>query len=147
MDRNRPCPYPVQAMAPVDSSSAPVAKGRITTIVIGTIVLVFLVAVFLVARSTAARLPKEIVLYWGEGCPHCANVETFVQENQIESRVPFTRKEVYVNKNNAREMGRIAKSCGLSTANIGVPFLWTGQQCLTGDRDIIAFFQQYVGVQ
>ncbi|MDO8468788.1 MAG: hypothetical protein Q7S29_03465 [Candidatus Peribacter sp.] len=108
----------------------------------GIAVVIFLAVVFFVARSGGNSLPQGMVLYYGDGCPHCANVEAFVKENNVEQKVQFVRKEVYNNKSNAREMGSFAKKCGLPTDSIGIPFLWTGAKCLTGDKDIIAFFQQ-----
>ncbi|MFH1444298.1 MAG: hypothetical protein ABIG34_02825 [Candidatus Peregrinibacteria bacterium] len=127
-----------------DTPSTTSSRGRFKTIGIGIAVVAFLAVVFFIARASGSALPQGIVLYWGDGCPHCANVEAFVQENDVESKVSFTRKEVYLNKNNAREMGRAAKQCGLPTTTIGVPFMWTGSQCLSGEKEIIAFFQQMI---
>lgn len=129
----------------MDSSVSP-SPGRSSRLVKpllgGVGVIVFLAVVFFAARSGGGGLPEGVVLYWGEGCPHCAKVDAFITENNVEQKVRFERKEVYTNRRNAREMGRAAKQCGLPTDNIGIPFLWTGTQCLTGDKDIIAFFQQ-----
>jgi len=129
----------------MDSSGSP-SPGRSSWLVKpllgGVGVIVFLTVVFFVARSGGGGLPEGVVLYWGAGCPHCAQVDAFITENNVEQKVRFERKEVYTNRRNAREMGRAAKQCGLPTDNIGIPFLWTGAQCLTGDKDIIAYFQQ-----
>lgn len=124
----------------MDSSGS--SSSFLKTAVGGVIVIVFLAAVFFFARSAAAPLPEGKVLYWGEGCPHCAKVDAFIQENNVEQKVQFERKEVYNNKKNALEMKKVAKQCGLPTESIGIPFFWTGSQCLTGDQDIIAYFQK-----
>ena len=130
-------------MGAMDSPGAPLSRSRtfLKPIFGGIAVVVFLVVVFVLARS-GKSLPQGIVLYYGDGCPHCALVDSFVNENNVEQKVQFVRKEVYNNKSNAREMASFAKKCGLPTDSIGIPFLWTGTQCLTGDKDIIAFFQQ-----
>lgn len=83
-----------------------------------------------------------IILFYGDGCPHCAIVEEYVSKNGIEKQVPFIKKEVYNNKQNSAELVEKAKVCGIPTSSIGVPFLWDGSKCLTGDKDIIEFFQQ-----
>ncbi len=126
------------------SSSFPASGSRafLKPVLVGIGIVVFLAVVFFFARSSGNSLPNGIVLYWGEGCPHCAKVDAFITENGVEQKVQFERKEVYNNKRNAREMGKLAKQCGFATDSIGIPFLWTGTQCLTGDKDIIAFFQQ-----
>ena len=82
-----------------------------------------------------------IVLYYGDGCPHCAIVEEYIKENSIGDKISFTQKEVYYNQNNAKELEAKAKICGLPADSIGVPFLWDGEKCLIGDQPIIDFFK------
>ena len=88
-----------------------------------------------------SKKESEIILFFGDGCPHCAQVEKFVTDNNIESKISFTKKEVYYNQNNAKELESKAKACGMPTDSIGVPFLWDGSGCLVGDQDIIDFFK------
>ena len=85
---------------------------------------------------------KQIILFYGDGCPHCALVEKYVAENNVALKVPFVKKEVYYNNKNAEELAAKAKICGLPTDSIGVPFLWDGSKCLVGDQDIIKFFKE-----
>jgi len=87
---------------------------------------------------------SQIILFYGDGCPHCALVEQYVSENNIESKIQFTKKEVYYNQQNASELTEKAKICGMATDSIGVPFLWDGSACLVGDQPIIDFFKQKV---
>lgn len=82
----------------------------------------------------------EIILFYGDGCPHCAIVEEYVSKNGIEAKVPFVKKEVYKNQQNSADLMERARACDMSTGSIGVPFLWDGEKCLTGDKDIIEFF-------
>ena len=95
--------------------------------------------------KTAAS-SNEIVLYYGDTCPHCKIVEEFLQTNKISEKVSFVQKEVYNNAANAKELAEKAKSCGLATDSIGVPFLWDGQKCYTGQTDVINFFKQKAGI-
>ena len=85
---------------------------------------------------------SQIILFYGDGCPHCAIVEEYIKENSIGDKISFAQKEVYYNQNNAKELGAKAKICELPTDSIGVPFLWDGKDCLIGDQDIINFFKQ-----
>jgi len=87
---------------------------------------------------------NQIIFFYGDGCPHCALVENFIAENNIEAKVPFVKKEVYYNKQNADELAEKAKTCDIPTNSIGVPFLWDGTKCLVGDQDIIKFFNQKI---
>ena len=91
----------------------------------------------------------KTIFFYGDGCPHCAIVETFFQDNNVESKVQFEKQEVFNNKQNSNLMTIIAtKKCSISENNLGVPFLWDGQnsKCLVGDQDIINFFKQKIGI-
>ena len=88
-----------------------------------------------------------VVLFYGTNCPRCQRVEEFIKENKIDEKIFFVRKEVFNNEKNASELIEKAQKCGLSSANIGVPFLWTGSQCLVGDEDIINFFSRQINPQ
>jgi glutaredoxin len=87
---------------------------------------------------------KGIVLFYGIGCPHCAKVEAFIKENKIKEKIAFEEKEVYFNKENAKQLIEVAKKCGFNEKEIGVPFLWDGenQKCIVGDEPIINFFKE-----
>lgn len=81
-----------------------------------------------------------IILFYGDTCPHCKVVEDYIKENNVREKVDFVNKEVYRNKANALEMNKKAEFCGLPSNSVGVPFLFDGEKCLIGDRDIIDYF-------
>lgn len=85
-----------------------------------------------------------IILFYGNGCPHCENVDKFVQENKVEEKVEFKKLEVFSSKENSKIMAEKFKACGLPAENMGVPFLWDGEKCYSGDVDIIEFFKQKI---
>lgn len=94
----------------------------------------------LVVASSQAS--KQIIFFWGDGCPHCAVVEKYIKDNRIKEKIGFVEKEVYKNRGNAKELEEKAKACGVPTDSIGVPFLWDGEKCFIGDQDIVNFFKQ-----
>jgi len=87
---------------------------------------------------------KGIILFYGIGCPHCAKVEEFIRKNKIKEKIAFEEKEVYFNRENAKKLIEVAKKCGIKENEIGVPFLWDGenQKCIVGDEPIIDFFKE-----
>ncbi len=95
-------------------------------------------------NEVSAQEKSDIVLYYGDGCPHCANVEKYIQENGIKNKISFEEKEVYENKENAEQMAEDASYCDIDVESFGVPFLWADGKCLMGDEDIIDFFKQKV---
>lgn len=83
-----------------------------------------------------------IILFYGDGCPHCKIVDDFVSQNKIEDKVKFVKLEVWNNKNNQAILGQVAKKCGITSNSVGVPFLYDGSsKCYVGDVDVINFFK------
>lgn len=82
-----------------------------------------------------------IILFYGDGCPHCKNVDDFISANKVEDKVKFSRLEVFNNKDNSKILIQKAGICKIATESVGVPFLWDGKSCIVGDQEIIKFFQ------
>jgi glutaredoxin len=109
---------------------------------------------FLLQEKNAHQLPEgaqttqeqqqtnRVILYYANGCPHCAAVETYLEQNQIKNKITFDIKEINHNSSNAKDLQLKAKICGLPNDAIRVPFLWDGEKCLIGDQVIIDFFKQ-----
>jgi glutaredoxin len=123
-------------------------------VIISTIlfVTVFIISVFALSQDKENNLSdyvdggnqeageNQIILFYGDGCPHCKIVEEYINENNVQSKISFAQKEVYYNQGNAKELKAKARICGLPTNSIGVPFLWDGEKCYIGDYEIIDFF-------
>lgn len=101
-------------------------------------------------------LPPGIVLFYGDRCPHCINVDQFIKENDIENRVKFAKLEVpFAGKTSSQLMAnaglaiQLARGCNLDTSNgVGIPFLYDGNgECFTGDTDVINFFKNAANIQ
>lgn len=102
------------------------------------------------SKITAKKVePKNyIVLYTQEGCPHCANIEKFVEENDIKNKISFETKDVNYSIENGKELVSVAQKCNLNTSDgIGVPLLWDGQKCYEGDTNVIDFFKSKTGIK
>lgn len=88
------------------------------------------------ARDIKAQDNKAI-LYYGNGCPHCAEVEDFIKNNAFNFSIE--QKEIYQNKINAEEFNKICAEEGISLMNRGVPFLYAENECFIGDKQIISY--------
>ncbi len=109
------------------------------TLIIFSGIIVFLVLIVLLGRLTNK---PEMILFFGDTCPHCKNVEKYLTENNIRNKYKFQELEVYNNKANAQILAQTAKQCGLDTTNgVGVPLFFDGQNCLQGDEPIINFLK------
>lgn len=82
----------------------------------------------------------DLILFWGEGCPHCEVVKKDIKDKNLESKIKISYKEVYYNKTNQIQLEATVKKCPEidSSKGIGVPLGFTkDQKCLYGDQPII----------
>jgi glutaredoxin len=83
----------------------------------------------------------KIILFWGEGCPHCENVEEYITDNKIDQQLVVSRKEVYYHKQNQLLMAQKADRCPEidQSVGIGVPMAYfvDEDKCHLGDTPII----------
>ncbi len=97
---------------------------------------------------TATPLPAGIVLFYGQGCPHCEDVEKFITENKIEDKVKISRLEVWYNKNNQATLAQVVKMCNIKGDSVGVPFLYDGNgKCYIGEVDVPNFLKTAAGIK
>ena len=100
------------------------------------------------APINATPLPSGIVEFYGQGCPHCEDVDAFIKANNIDQKVKFTKLEVWYNKNNQALLAQIAQKCKITLNSVGVPFLYDGNgNCLIGETDVINFYKAQAGIK
>ncbi|HOF42560.1 MAG TPA: hypothetical protein PLF30_04370 [Candidatus Moranbacteria bacterium] len=87
---------------------------------------------------------ENIIFFYGDGCPHCLIVEDYIKKNKVDEKIKFSQKEIYRDRANFKQLEEKARACGIPKDSIGIPFLWDGEKCLSGDKDIIAFFKQKI---
>lgn len=100
--------------------------------------------------STLEVTPDDgasIVYYYGAECPHCKDVQDFIDQNGIAEKVHFVKKEVWHNTKNASEMEARAKTCGIQPEGMGVPFVFADGKCMIGTPSAIDFFKKSAGIE
>lgn len=80
----------------------------------------------------------EILLFVGEGCPHCTNVEAYIEENNLLEKLPITIYEVW--ENTANQPLFLQKAQEVGYQGQGVPFMVDGNHYEIGDYQIIGYF-------
>ena len=104
-----------------------------------------LVILALLGRLTNKPAQPELILFYGDTCPHCKNVDDFISANGVRDKLKFQELEVYNNRANAQLLTFTAKKCNLDTvAGVGVPLFYDGATCLQGDQPIIDYFQSKI---
>lgn len=93
----------------------------------------------------ATDITSDILLFYGRECPHCKDVDRFIEENKIAEKVKFDRLEIFHNSQNQIILTEKARQCGIEDEKeIGVPFLYDVQEnkCFVGTPDIEDFFKK-----
>ena len=97
------------------------------------------------ATPSAANASDNIVYYfYGQGCPHCAKIEPFM-ENITEKYpdVDIRKLEVWYNQTNQQVYAQVNAQAGISTPP-GVPEIVIGKTVLVGEVDIPAKLEGYI---
>lgn len=84
--------------------------------------------------------------FYGETCPHCQEVRKFLDENKIDEKFSFVKREVWSDRTNASLMRDAAGICALKADEIAVPFVFSEGKCLIGTPKVIDFFKQKAGL-
>jgi glutaredoxin len=86
----------------------------------------------------------DLTFFWGNGCPHCKNVEDWLDKNNTDKKIKINYKEVYYNQENQKTLSETVKQyCPelMQNGGVGVPvgFDPAGKKCIQGDTPIIEF--------
>lgn len=98
-------------------------------------------------KAPATTVTSDIILFYGEECPHCKDVEKFLEENKISEKIKFDSLEVWHNNANKQVFLQKVRECGLAQDSAGVPLLYARGECAIGTPDVKIFFQQEFGKQ
>lgn len=114
-------------------------------IIIGIITLFIIIGgVFVFSKNEPQKnisLPSNLEYFWLEGCPHCKNVEDFINTWEKKDQIIIDKKESQIDRQNGLRLIEVGKYCNLDTQSLGaVPFLFTPEgKCFLGDEPIIDF--------
>jgi len=99
-------------------------------------------------KTTPPSFPDseaELLLFWGDGCPHCEKVKDYIAQNNLNSKIKISLKEVYLDKNNQKLLEDTVKKCPEidTSRGIGVPLAFDtkNSKCFYGDTPIIEWLQ------
>jgi len=120
----------------------PLLIGLITIVVIVGGIFLFSKSNNSSSNSTPPPLPTSYEYFWGDGCPHCTNVEEFFKTWEGRDKVSIDKKEVFNNPTNNKLFKARGAYCNIKQNEMGVPLLFTPEgKCITGDVTIIEFFK------
>lgn len=127
------------------------AKKLVAAVLLVAATSIFSITALLKERVSPAvnSQNSELVLYYGNTCPHCKVVEDYIAANNIGKKLEISQKEVFQDKANREEFTAKARICKLDMENLGVPMLWDAKnaKCYEGDQPIIDFLKQKSGTK
>lgn len=85
------------------------------------------------------------IYYWGNWCPHCAVVNSYMKWVDAENKIDIKKRETWKDRENAVLYTQDIERLGLKIEETGVPFLiinenWV-EKTLWGSSDIINYFK------
>jgi len=106
------------------------------------------IGIFVLLQASQPKLPSsdKTILYFGNTCPHCKDLEKYILDNKIKEKVNIEEKEVYDNKINSSELTLVATSCNIPSDKIFVPFMYAEGKCLVGGEDITTYLDSKAGL-
>jgi hypothetical protein len=91
---------------------------------------------------------NSYIYYYGEWCPHCTEVDTYLTETDGYNKLNIVKKEIWYNEANASEMSESLIRLWLNPNDIWIPFIivknWENETYLWGDKTIIEYFKPYL---
>lgn len=106
-------------------------------------VLFIIPLVFVFAISAHAEENSKIYFFYGTGCPHCAQVEKFFEDEKLFDTYPIDKREIYFNRDNAILFNDILDRLNIPSNERGVPTVVIGDKVLVGDKPIMENFKIY----
>lgn len=93
-------------------------------------------------------LSQDYIFFYGNWCTHCAKVEEFFKENEIDNIFSIQRKEIYFNNTNRKEFLEYGEKLWIPSENLWVPLLIVNNEntCsnLIWDQKIINYFNEKI---
>lgn len=100
------------------------------------------------SNPPAVSIPTaDFVLFYGNTCPHCKNVEKFISENEMDKKITVSQLEVYENESNKSTFSKlVGEICPdqINSNGLPVPFLvdLKNKSCTIGDSTIIQYLTE-----
>lgn len=86
---------------------------------------------FFAVQPAWAQEKINLYFFYGDGCPHCAKEEKFLNQLEAENKnIKIYRYETWNNRGNADLLAQIAEGLGVRVS--GVPFLVIGDKTVSG---------------
>ena len=115
-------------------------------IAIGVFLILAIAAIAILYSAVLQKQSGVIVFYYGNTCPHCQVVETFIDDNNLNATLKLDYREVFNNSDNAATLQGIWVKCN-QTGDPQVPLLYYNNSCFIGEDQAISFLNSHMGAK
>lgn len=96
---------------------------------------------------SASNPNTDLILFYGNTCPHCKIVEEFISTNEIDQKLKISQLEVYDDKSNSALFSNLVQEIcqdQLNSEGLPVPFLidQSDKKCIIGDTPITDYLTE-----
>jgi len=93
---------------------------------------------------SAGGIYVDVYFFYGEGCPHCANVEPFIAEMEQKYPLRVYGFDIYNNRSCLSLFDEYSSLYGLPMERRGVPTVFVADSYFVGDTPILEGFEEAV---
>lgn len=115
-------------------------RKHLPGIILFAAVLLLLFLLIIRTPVAASDTVKTIYFYYGQGCAHCAKVESYFERTNAYAKYQIEKREVYFDNKNAAAYTAAMDNLGIPINEQGVPTVIIGDKAITGDEPIISDF-------
>lgn len=112
--------------------------------VLSFLVIAALIIVYNIKLSQLEQEPSDTFFYKFD-CPHCRNVEHYMEENNVTSFLKFGMMDVSRSDKEKASFNRVVQICEIPKEQVGVPLLYYNKTCYLGENEIVNFFKEEIG--
>jgi len=121
----------------------PITKEAKQVVIIFAVVMLLFVSVLGWLHS---QRPGTITFYWGTTCPHCHNVQRWMERNPETATLGIRQVEVWTNKDNAAAFIGVVRKCGMDQGVVPVLVAENGV-CYVGEVEITDYLKERLDIK
>ena len=111
------------------------------------ILIFFVISLIVLAGLYAYYIQKKDVnlLFYGANCHYCKEVDEFIKNNSISSKIDIKFLEIENNQTNAGKLNNIVSYCNIKS-EVNIPFIFSNGQCYMGKDRVLEFLNKTLEV-
>ncbi|PIS21058.1 hypothetical protein COT52_00320 [candidate division WWE3 bacterium CG08_land_8_20_14_0_20_43_13] len=115
----------------------------ITAIIIASLIAAAALLIYFEGQSEK----DQIIYYWSYDCPHCHELNKYLDENGLRDKLNLKEKEISKNPKNLARLTVDAKKCGFDNSMIAIPMMVSQGKCYLGPTQIVELINGLLDIE